>query len=142
MFYALSWFAVAWLVVLWSVAAWALHGVARWAASNAGALSDVGASAVTLPDWLVPWLPPEIAQWAGQLHMNLGPFIADVLHAVPVLTEGLATGITVVTWAIWVVGSALLLMLGAGLHLLIALWHRRRSGGSGTSDRQSPLATD
>jgi hypothetical protein len=37
----------------------------------------------------------------------------------------------VVAWAIWALGTALLVLLGAGLHLLIALL--RRSGGSGPS---------
>jgi hypothetical protein len=39
--------------------------------------------------------------------------------------------LTVATWVVWGIGSALLLMLGAGMHLLIALWRRRGSGGSG-----------
>ena len=36
--------------------------------------------------------------------------------------------VTVATWVIWGIGSALLVLLGAGLHLLIALW--RRHGGN------------
>jgi hypothetical protein len=30
---------------------------------------------------------------------------------------------------IWGIGSVLLVLLGAGLHLLIALWRRRSGGG-------------
>ena len=137
MFYALSWFVVASLVALWSLAAWALHAVAAWTVSNAGLLSGAasGASAVALPGWLAPWLPPEIAQWASHLPAGLGPFVDSLIQAAPVL----AGGVTVATWVVWGIGSALLVLLGAGLHLLIALW-RRRGGGSGPQ-AGSPLAS-
>ena len=52
--------------------------------------------------------------------------VESLLQAAPAL----AGGVTVATWAIWGIGSALLVLLGAGLHLFIALW-RRRGGGSG-----------
>jgi hypothetical protein len=39
--------------------------------------------------------------------------------------------VTVATWVVWGIGSALLVLLGAGLHLLIALWRRRGGAGSG-----------
>jgi hypothetical protein len=128
MFYALSWFVVASLIALWSLAAWALHAVAVWTVSNAGALTGAasGAGAMALPDWLGPWVPPEIAQWVSQLLAGLGPFFDGLLQAAPAL----AGGVTVATWVVWGIGSVLLVLLGAGLHLLIALW-RRRGGGSG-----------
>jgi hypothetical protein len=40
-FYALSWFLVFGLFALWSLAAWAVHAVAMWSVSNAGALTGV-----------------------------------------------------------------------------------------------------
>lgn len=128
MFYALSWFFVVALLALWSLTAWALHAVAVWAVSNAGALTGAasGASTMALPDWLAPWLPPEIAQWASQLMEGLAPFIDSMLQTAPAL----AGGLTAATWAIWGIGSVLLVLLGAGLHLLIAIMRRR--GGSGT----------
>jgi len=46
-----------------------------------------------------------------------------LLQAAPAL----AGGLTVATWVIWGLGSALLVLLGAGLHLLVAMW--RRCGG-------------
>ncbi len=128
MSYALSWFVVASLVALWSLAAWALHAVAVWTVSNAGALSGVasGAGATALPGWLARWVPPEVAQWASQLLAGLGPFVDGLLQSAPAL----AGGVTVAVWVVWGIGSVLLVLLGAGLHLLIALW-RRRGGGSG-----------
>lgn len=130
MFYALGWFVVASLIALWSLSAWALHAVAVWAVSNAGALSGAAATAGTLdlPPWLSAWVPPEIAQWMGQLLTSLGPLIADLLQAAPAL----AGGVTVAAWVIWAMGSVLLvLLLGIGLHLFIAVQRRRRGQGMG-----------
>jgi hypothetical protein len=129
MFYALSWFVVVALLALWSLAAWALNAVAVWTVSNAGALSGAasGVGTIALPEWLALWVPPEIAQWASQLLAGLGPVVDSLLQAAPAL----AGGVTVATWVLWGIGSVLLVMLGAGLNLLIALWHRRGGGGSG-----------
>ncbi len=131
MFYALSWFAVASLLALWSLAAWSLHAVAVWTVSNAGALSGAasGVGGIALPGWLAPWVPPELMQALALLMSELGPLVGSLLQAAPAL----AGGVTVATWVIWGIGSLLLLMLGAGLHLLIALWRRRGGGGSGPS---------
>lgn len=134
MLYALSWFSVLALLALWSLSAWALHGMAVWAVSNAGALTGgaAGAGAIRLPEWLAPWVPPEIAQWASQLLAGLGPLVDGLLQAAPAL----AGGVTVVTWIVWGIGSVVLVLLGAGLHLLIALWRRRSGGGSGHRSAQ------
>jgi hypothetical protein len=131
MFYALSWFSVLALLALWSLAAWALHAVAVWTVSNAGALTGAAADTgtITVPVWLAPWVPPELAQWANQLMAGLAPLVDSLLQAAPAL----AGGLTVATWVIWSIGSVLLLLLGAALHLLIALWRRR--GGSGPGPR-------
>ncbi len=137
MFYAVSWFIVIALLALWSLAAWALNAMAVWTVSNAGALTGAasGAGAVTVPDWPAPWVPPQIAQWASQLLAGLGPLVDSLLQAAPAL----AGGVTIATWVIWGVGSALLVLLGAGLHLLIALW-RRRSGNAAGPGAGSSLA--
>ena len=129
MLYALNWLLVAALLALWSLAAWALHAVAVWTVSNAGALTGAasGVSTITLPAWLAPRLPPEVAQWASQLMAGIEPLIGSLLQAAPAL----AGGLTVTTWVIWGVGSLLLVLLGAGLHLLIALLRRGNANGSG-----------
>ena len=141
MFYLINWFVVVALLALWSLAAWALHAAAVWAVSNAGALSGAasgavsGAGSLTLPDWLAPWAPSELAQALTQLMAGLGPLVESLLQTAPAL----AGGLTVAAWVIWGIGSALLLLLGAGLHLLIALW-RRRGGASGLSAGRLPAA--
>ena len=129
MFYALSWFVVIILLALWSLAAWGLHAVAVWTVLKAGALTGAapGAGNITLPDWLAPWASPEVTQWASQLMAGLAPFVDSLMQVAPAL----AGGLTVATWLIWGIGSVLLLLLGAGLHLLIALWRRRGGSGSG-----------
>lgn len=132
MFYAFIWFFVLGLFALWSLAAWALHAVAVWSVANAGALTGVvsNVEGLRLPEWLVPWVPPEIAQMLTSLLSGFAPLVENLLQTAPAL----AGGLTMATWVIWGLGSALLLLLGAGLHLFIAMWHRH-GGGSGL---QSP----
>lgn len=129
MFYALSWFLVAALLALWSLAAWALNAVAVWTVSNVGGLSGAASDVGTfrLPDWLAPWVPPEIEQSVSHMLAGLGPVVDGLLQAAPAL----AGGVTVATWVVWGIGSVLLVLLGAVLHLLIALWRRRGGRGSG-----------
>lgn len=127
MFYLLSWFFVFGLLALWSLTAWAVHAVAVWSVSNASALTGVasGVEVLRLPEWLAPWLPPEIAQAMTSLLAGFAPVVESLIQIAPVLTNGL----TIVTWVVWGIGSLLLVLLGAGLHLLIAIWRRRGGGG-------------
>jgi len=106
MFYALSWFVIFSLLVLWSLGAWAVHAAAVWTVSNAGALTgaSLGAEGLRLPEWLAPWVPPEIAQSLVSLLSGLAPAVEGLIQAMPAL----AGGLTVATWVIWVLGSALL----------------------------------
>ena len=128
MVYVLSWFVVLSLLALWSLAAWALHAAAVWAVSNAGALTGAasGAGNLRLPDWLAPWVPAEAVQAVTTLVSGLAPLVDGLLQAAPAL----AGGLTVLSWVIWALVSVLLVLLGAGLHWLIALW-RGRGGGNG-----------
>ena len=135
MFYAFSWFLVFGLFALWSLAAWAVHAVAMWSVSNAGALAGVtsGVEDLRLPEWLSPWVPPEIAQTMTSLLSSFAPVVESLLQTAPALTGGLS----MVIWVIWGLGSTLLVLLGAGLHLLIAMWHRR--GGASGPQRASQV---
>ena len=91
MFYALNWFVVVALLAFWSVTAWALHAVAVWAVSSAGALPGAasGVATVALPDWLAPWVPPEIVQAMVSLLSGLAPVVESLLQAAPALAGGL-----------------------------------------------------
>ena len=128
MLYALSWFAIFALLAFWSLAAWGVNAVAVWVVSSAGTLtgSVSGVEGLRLPEWLAPWVPPEIVQAMTSLLSGLAPALEGLLGAAP----SLAGGLTVATWVIWGLGSVLLVLMGVGLHLLIAVW-RRRSGGVG-----------
>jgi hypothetical protein len=128
MIYALSWFVVFSLLALWSLAAWVVHAAAVWTVSNAGALTGtaLNADGLRLPEWLAPWVPPGIAQSSASLFSGLVPAVEGLIQAMPAV----AGGLTVPTWVIWGLGSALLFLLGLGLHLVIAMW-RRRGGGPG-----------
>lgn len=125
MLYALSWFSVAVLILLWSLTAWAITSIALWTVSNASLLTGAasGASAASLPDWLTPWVPPQVIDWTSQLIAGLGPFIDSLLQTAPALAGGLTTA----SWVIWGIGSALLVLMGFGLHLLIMFRQRRKS---------------
>ena len=136
MFYALSWFVIFGLLALWSLGAWAVHAAAVWMVSNAGALTGAAldTQGFRLPEWFAPWVPPEVAQSLASLLAGLAPAVEGLMQAMPAL----AGGLTVTTWVIWGLGSALLFLLGAGLHLLIAKW-RGHGGGSGPRPAR-PLA--
>jgi len=127
MFYALSWLVIFVMLVLWSIAAWALHAVAFWTVSNAGALSGAVSGAATvasnlaLPEWLAAWVPPVLLEAIPNLMVELAPFINDLLKSAPALADGL----TVAAWLGWGIGSVLLMLLGVGLHIVIAIWRRR-----------------
>jgi hypothetical protein len=81
-----------------------VHAVAAWSVSNAGALTGVasGVEDLRLPEWLAPWVPPEIAQAMTSLLASIAPVVESLLQTAPALTGGL----TVVTWVIWGLGSA------------------------------------
>jgi hypothetical protein len=136
MLYALSWFTIAALLALWSLAAWALHAVAVWTVSNAGALSGAasGVGGVAVPDWLAPWMPTELVQVMTSLMAGLGPWVDSLLQAAPAL----AGGLTWLAWVVWAFGGALLVFLGAALQ--IALWRRRSSGGGSGPETGASLA--
>jgi len=123
MFYAISWFVVFGLLALWSLGVWAFHAAAVWAVFNAGALTGAtsGVESLRLPDWLAPWVPLEIVPAVTSLLSGLVPVVEDLLQAAP----SLAGGLSVATWVIWGLGSALLVQLGGGPALHIAMWPPR-----------------
>ena len=118
MFYALNWFVVFSLLVLWSLAAWAFHSIAAWTVSKAGVLagSSGAIEALRVPEWLAPWISPELAV-----------AFSSAIDALLALAPVLASGLSVVIWVVWGVGSAVLVALGFLLSGLIAIMLRRRA---------------
>lgn len=127
MFYAIGWLVVAMLLALWSLTAWAVHAVAVWAVSQAGVLSGMagGAVSVSLPAWLEPWVPAAVTQALTTWMTQLGPLLESLLQSVPAL----AGGLTVLAWVVWALGTVLLLLVGAGLHALVA-WGRKKAAAA------------
>lgn len=123
MFYALTWFVVFSLLVLWSLAAWAFHSIAAWTVAKADVLAGgTGAiEALRVPDWLAPWIPPELAVVFTSVLSALTPAIEALLNLAPAL----AGGLSVAVWVVWGVGSALLIALGFVLSGLIAMLRRQ-----------------
>jgi hypothetical protein len=126
MLYALAWFVVLLLVGLWSLTTWALHAVAVWVVTQAGALTGgvTGWEGPVLPDWLAVWMPAEWLQGLGAMLASMAPLVESLLQSMP----SLAGLLTVAAWVIWALGSALLVLVGAGVHLALALWRRRHAG--------------
>jgi len=121
--YALSWSLTFILLALWSLAAWAFHSIAAWAVSNAGALAE-GSGAIEslrVPDWLAPWIPPELALASTSMLSALSPAIEAALNQAPAL----AGGLSVAAWTVWGVGIALIVILGLVCSRLITVLRRR-----------------
>ncbi len=126
MLYIANWTLVTFLLALWSLAAWALHGVVVWAVTKAPSLTGPSAdlSSVPVPAWLMQFLPIEAMQALIVGLTETWTMLAGFLQAAP----SVATGVTVVTWAVWGLGSAVLLAVGVGIHICVSLWGRRRVG--------------
>ena len=127
MIYALSWFLILSLLAVWSLAAWSVNAIAMWMVSNAGVLTGAASDVEghRLPQWLASSVPPEIAQAMISMLSGLPQVVESLLEAAPAL----AGGLNIATWIIWALGCVLIVFLGIGLHLLVAMW-RRRGGGS------------
>jgi hypothetical protein len=123
MFHAISWFLVLSLFALWSLAAWAFHSITAWTVANAGVLAEGSGAieALRVPDWLAPWIPPELALAFASMLSAFTPVIEAVLGWAPAL----AGGLSVAVWVVWAIGSALLIVLGVVLSAMIAVLRRR-----------------
>jgi hypothetical protein len=123
--HALSWSVVFVLFALWSLAAWALHSVASWMVSNADFVAG-GSGAIEslrLPDWLAPWIPPELALAFTSVLSSFIPAIEAALQQAPALAGGLSVAI----WVVWGLGGALIVILGLVSSGLITALRRRAS---------------
>jgi hypothetical protein len=129
MFYALSWFLIFFFFALWSLTVWAANAVALWTIAQAGTWNGAaaGTASLALPDWLAPWVPPEMAQALTAMLSGVAPMVESLLQSAPAL----AGGITVAAWVVWALGGIMLLLLGVGLHMLMGMWRRRSAGVSG-----------
>jgi hypothetical protein len=113
------------LLVLWSLAVWAFHSIAAWTVSNAGVLAE-GSGAIEglrAPEWLAPWIPPELALALSSTLSALSPALEAALSQAPALAGGLSAAV----WAVWGIGSALIVILGLVCSRLITVLRRRAS---------------
>jgi hypothetical protein len=124
-FYIFSWSVMFIVLALWSLAAWAFHSIAAWTVSNTSALAG-GSGAIEglrAPDWLAPWIPPELALAFTSILSAASPAIEAALNQAPAL----AGGVSVAVWAVWGVGSAVIVFLGLVCSRLITVLRRRAS---------------
>jgi hypothetical protein len=135
MFYILSWLIVLVLLAFWSLGAWALQAITLWSTANAGTLS--GHTKVIedlqVPAWLTVWLPAEWVSAFKSIAMTTVPWVESALSHAPALGSGLSVAI----WVLWGVGAALLLLLGALLHGVVAMLRRRTHPTLLASHRQA-----
>jgi hypothetical protein len=131
MFYAISWAVVFSLFALWSLAAWALHSIAAWTLSNAGAVAGTSGAIEALrgPDWLAPWIPPELAFAFTSMLSAFTPAIEAMLDWAPALAGGLSLAV----WVVWALGSAILIALGVVSSGMIAVLRRSASAKANRS---------
>lgn len=120
---ALVWFGVLALVALWSFSAWALYALTAWALANAGALTGVPGlvDALNLPQWIAPWLPPELAATLPAMVASLKPVIDLVVGWAPAIAGSLST----LAWVAWALGSAVILALGLLASVLVVRYRGR-----------------
>jgi hypothetical protein len=123
MLYALSWLVVFGGLALWSLAAWAFHAFTAWMVSNAGVLAAGAAASegLRVPEWLAPWVPPELALALDSMASAIAPAIEAVLGWAPVL----AGGLSVAVWVVCGIGSVILIVLGVVVTGLVAVLRRR-----------------
>ncbi len=132
MFHLLNWIVVGSLLAAWSLTCWAFHALVGWTMAQAGTLSAGGFAAhgLSLPAWLAPWVPQDLAYGLASALASWGPAIESLLGQVP----SLAGLMTVAAWLIWGVGAASLALLGLVFSGLIAAARRRgppRNGSPG-----------
>lgn len=125
MVYALGWIGVLLLLAIWSLTAWAAHSFTAWTVASVGGLA--AGSEVTqrpgVPDWLAPWVPPELAAVLDSIASAVAPAVEAVLAWAPAL-EG---GLSVAVWVIWGIGSFLLIVAGMLVTGVVAALRRRPS---------------
>ena len=128
MLYIANWSIVLLLFALWSLAAWAFHGLVVWAVTVAPTLTGPAAdlSSVPVPAWLLQFLPIEAVQGLIVALTHTWALLAGFLQAAP----SVATGVSVVTWTVWGLGSAVLVAVGVGVHICVSLWGRRKLGSA------------
>jgi hypothetical protein len=99
--------------------------ITAWTVSNAGVLAG-GPGAIEslrVPDWLAPWIPPELALAFTSMLSALSPAIEATFSQAPAL----AGGLSVAAWTVWGVGVALIVILGLVCSRLITVLRRRAS---------------
>lgn len=128
MLYIANWTLVTLLLGLWSLAAWAFHGIVVWAVTKAPSITGPAAdlSSVPVPAWLLQFLPIEAIQGLIVGLTETWTMLAGFLQAAP----SVATGVSVVTWTVWGLGTAVLVAVGVGVHICVAVWGRRSLGNA------------
>lgn len=116
---AISWFLILVLLAIWSVGVWGLHSLVAWSITGVGALANHSKSAeqIALPEWAALWAPSELMLAIKASTETVLPWIYSALSALPNAVGWLSP----LTWLLWSIGFAILVIGGVALHALIAV---------------------
>ena len=98
-------------------------------AGGSGAIETLRA-----PDWLAPWIPPELAVALAPLASVATPAVKAMLDGAPALADGLS----VTVWVVWALGSILVVVLGLVLSGWISVARRWASQTTSPSTAAAP----
>jgi len=125
---AFVWIAAAVGIALWSLLVYAFHALSQWSlqAVSAGGAPLEQAGAEALRQGLPAWMPPGWAELAEPLLQA----VSSALGLLSATLPWMATGIDVIAWVSWAVGSAVLVLLALLAQTALGrLWRRPRPAG-------------
>lgn len=115
----LLWVVVGVLLAIWSAVVWLGHLLLTAVLGGAGHLP---VKDLALPEAWTRWIPQGISESIAQAIEAAQPMLQTALDTMPAL----ATGVTVLAWVTWAVGSLLLLLAGGASHAGLRWWQRHQ----------------
>lgn len=125
---AFIWITAAIGLALWSLLVYAFHALGQWslqAVAQSGApLEQAGTEAIRQA--LPAWVPAGWAEWVEPLLQSASSALGLLSATLP----WMATGIDVIAWLSWAVGSAVVVLLALLAQTALGrLWPRPRAAG-------------
>lgn len=121
MVHLMVWAAVIVGIVLWSATAWGFHALGAWSLAQADAISLGTSAAWGLPHWLALWIPADLQPAIRATLQAMAPAFEAALAWAPQLADEFTT----VVWAVWGLGTGLLVVLGVVLSGFASMMRRR-----------------
>jgi hypothetical protein len=123
----LLWVVVGVLLAVWSAVVWLGQLLLSALLNGAGHLP---VKDLALPEAWTRWIPQGVSESITQALEAAQPLLQTALDTMPALSSG----VTVLAWVTWVVGTGLLLLAGGASHAGLRWWQRHQQA-------QAPRAT-